>query len=313
MINILLTSAGGLTGIFLSKHLSSRKDINIIAIDISAINPLKKWVKKFYTVPLIEDKNYLNSIKEIVTNEKIDIIIPITSYDVKFYSDKKIRANLGPTKLLLVDEDMDKILSEKDRCYKYLNSIDIKTPKIYLNIKEVKYPLIMKPIRGSGSKNVNLIQGAEELEYWSKRNSNFILVEYINGKEFTVDCLFDNDGVCYGANVRERIKMNGGGAVVTKNNYDINIQPVLQKLEKSKKIKGPVNFQFKLTENNDLIIFDFNTRFASGGLALSVKSGFDIPNVLVDYLSGKEIAKWHPSPENNNLYLIKYFEEFYTN
>ena len=149
---------------------------------------------------------------------------------------------MSPAKLLVVDNEFNETLSEKNNCYKYLGSIGLETPLVYTNSNDMIYPLVMKPIKGSGSKNVVIINDLEELKYWAKRNTNYILIEYLNGKEYTVDCFFDNEGVCYGANVRERIKMNGGGAVVTKNNYDIQIQPILEKLEQTKRIRGPSKF-----------------------------------------------------------------------
>ena len=175
----------------------------------------------------------------------------------------------------------------------------------------IEYPVIMKPKEGTGSKEVVLIQNELDFNYWSKKNVNYILVEYIPGKEFTADCFFNWNGKCLGVNVRERIKMNGGGAVITKNEYKIDVDNLINKLESTGVIKGPVNFQFKKLLNGDLIVFDFNTRFASGGLPLSVKSGFDIPNILIKYLNGDKIEKWIPNIENDNLYLIKYFEEYY--
>ena len=72
MINILLTSSGGLTGVFLSKHFRSRNDLRVIAIDRSDQNPIKNWVDVFYKVPSLEDEDYLQVIKQII-KKKISI------------------------------------------------------------------------------------------------------------------------------------------------------------------------------------------------------------------------------------------------
>ena len=311
MINILLTSAGGVSGIFLSRHLRNTGDYKLIAIDRSEINPLLNWVDSFYTVPSITDETYLQKIIEIIKLESIEIIIPITSFDVEFFALPDVKNKLKSVKYILLDYDIQKILSNKQTCYEYLDSINILTPSIYKNNELIEYPVIMKPKEGTGSKEVVLIQNEFDFNYWSKKNINYILVEYIPGKEFTADCFFNWNGKCLGVNVRERIKMNGGGAVITKNENKIDVENIITKLEKTGVVKGPVNFQFKQLINGDLIVFDFNTRFASGGLPLTVKSGFDIPNILIKYLNGDKIEKWVPNLENDNLYLIKYFEEYY--
>ena len=311
MTNILLTSAGGLSGIFLSKHLKNTGSYKLVAIDRSERNPLLNWVDSFYTVPSVTDELYLQKIVDIINLEQIEIIIPITSFDVEFFSMPDVKLKLDSVKYLLLDYDIQKKLSNKHTCYEYLNKIDILTPFIYKINDMIKFPVIMKPKLGTGSKDVVLIDNEFDLNYWTKKNTNYILVEYIPGKEYTADCFFDANGVCVGVNVRERIKMNGGGAVITQNDYNIDLEKLLYKLESTGEIKGPVNFQFKVLNNGDILVFDFNTRFASGGLPLTVKSGFDIPNILINYLKGEKVLKWIPNKKNDSLCLIKYFEEYY--
>jgi carbamoyl-phosphate synthase large subunit len=311
MTNILLTSAGGLSGIFLSKHLKNTGSYKLVAIDRSERNPLLNWVDSFYTVPSVTDELYLQKIVDIIKLEQIEIIIPITSFDVEFFSMPDVKLKLDSVKYLLLDYDIQQKLSNKHTCYEYLNKIDILTPFIYKNNDMINFPVIMKPKEGTGSKDVVLIENEFDLNYWTKKNTNYILVEYIPGKEYTADCFFDANGVCVGVNVRERIKMNGGGAVITQNDYNIDLKKLLYKLESTGEIKGPVNFQFKVLNNGDILVFDFNTRFASGGLPLTVKSGFDIPNILINYLKGEKVVKWIPNKKNDCLCLIKYFEEYY--
>lgn len=308
---ILLTSAGGLTGTYLFKHLKQNSQYQIVAIDMTEINPLKKWADAFYKVPAVKDKDYLAVLKEIITKEKIDIIIPVTSYDVDFLSKKSVQQELDGAKMLVMDYEYHSILHNKESCYKYLSSLGINVPLIYREIHEAVLPCILKPRKGSGSKNTIKIQSIEDYEYWSKRVDDYLLVEYIDGKEYTVDCLFDKNGKCLGANVRERVKTNGGGAVITRNDYTQNIEHVIRKLENTRLIKGPINFQFKRLPNQQCCVFDFNTRFASGGLPLTVASGFDIPNMLIQLILNKNVKPWYPEEKNNGLTMIRYYEEMF--
>ncbi|PYG87168.1 carbamoyl-phosphate synthase large subunit [Ruminiclostridium sufflavum DSM 19573] len=310
---ILLTSAGGLTGIYLCKHFKKSSSYRIIAIDMSEAVPLKMWVDAFYVVPAIKSRNYLAVVKEIILNEGVDIIIPVTSYDVDFYSQISIREELYNIKMLLVDFQVNDILSNKKFCYEYLASLGIRTPRIYRTPEEVMFPCILKPIIGSGSRNVIKIEDQIDYEYWSLRMENYILIEYIDGKEYTVDCLFDKEGKCLGANVRERVKMNGGGAIVTCNDYSQNIESVIQIMERIEKLRGPINFQFKRLLNGECCVFDVNTRFASGGLPLTVESGFDIPNKLIQIILNEYTEKWYPEKMYNGYTMIKYYEEFFIN
>jgi carbamoyl-phosphate synthase large subunit len=310
-VTLLLTSAGGLTGVYLSKHYKKNSNYRIIGVDISDLNPLKKWVDVFYKVPAIKDSNFLSVIRDIIDKEKIDILIPLTSYDIDFFSKPIVQNELRETKLLTMDYTDHIILHDKKSCYQYLKNLGINTPIIYTRKTDINYPCIIKPRRSSGSKDTVVLYDDNDFEYWSKKIEDSIIIQYLEGSEYTADCLFDETGRCLGANVRERIKTRGGGATIARVDNSIKIDKIIKKLENTSKIKGPVNFQFKILPNAELCVFDFNTRFASGGLALTVESGFDIPNLLIQILLKEKVIKWEPKPENDGLTMVRFYDEYF--
>lgn len=310
-ITILLTSAGGLTGVFLSKHFNQNCDYKIIAIDMSNLNPLNKWVDSFYKVPSVKDESFIPKLKEIIDREKVEILLPLSSYDIDFFSKLDILSEIGPVKMLVMDYSLHNKLHDKKICYEYLKNNGIRTPDIYYKKSELIYPCVIKPRKSSGSKNTVVLYDDNDFEYWSRKIDDSIIVEYLDGKEYTVDCLFDNHGKCLGASVRERLKTAGGGATISRINNKIKIDELIIKIEKLGKLKGPINFQFKILSNGEICVFDFNTRFASGGLSLTVKSGFDIPNMLVNTILGSKVKKWENKESNNGLTVVKYYDEYF--
>ena len=79
--------------------------------------------------------------------------------------------------------------------------------------------LIVKPRNGRGSNSVFTIKNSlPDLTEISNKLSNelFIIQEFINGKEFTVDVLFDNKGSLLNAVIRERLTIDSGIAVIAK-------------------------------------------------------------------------------------------------
>lgn len=311
-ITILLTSAGGLTGIFLSKHLAKRKGYRIIAIDMSEINPLGKWVDKFFVVPSNKHSSFLSRINEIIISEKVDIMIPITSYDIEYFSKSDIQSELQDVRMIIMDYDKHIELHNKEKCYHILSKQGISTPKVYNTKRDLVFPSIIKPLESSGSRNTVILYNERDYDYWTQKYDNFVVTEFLEGAEFTVDCLFDETGKCLGANVRERVKSAGGGAVVTKNSNYINVDFIIERLENLGFVKGPVNFQFKQRNNGELCIFDFNTRFASGGLPLAIESGFDIPALLIELLLNGEVQQWKPSLDKDGLTMVRYYDEYFT-
>ena len=86
--NVLITSVGSLSANHLINHLSEKN--RIIAIDIYHDKYLaleSEKIDKFIKVPeIINEKEYLEKIIQIIENEKITFILPLTDLDVDFYS-----------------------------------------------------------------------------------------------------------------------------------------------------------------------------------------------------------------------------------
>lgn len=310
MEKVLLTSAGGLVGTYLTKHLKRAGNYYLVGTDMSANVPLKEKLDAFYLTSPSKGKNYLNEIEEIIQKEKIDIIIPVSSYDMEVYSHEEVKQRLQPTKWLTMDYTTHSCLHDKKTGKQFLEELGIKTPETYESQKEVLFPSILKVNKSSGSRNVVLLEKWEDYAYWKEKIKDFTIFEYLVGKEYTVDCLFDGEGKCNGYNVRERVKTNGGGAVISTCVIEERLEEVIRKLENCGKIKGPVNFQYKL-KDGEICIFDFNTRLASGGLPLSVEAGFDIPQRLIHLLEGKKEAPWQLKKEQVGLTMFRYYEESY--
>lgn len=308
---LLLTSAGGLTGIFLTKYFVNFPDIDIYCVDISHDNPLKKWTNNVFISPPINSIEYPSFIKEFIINNAIDMIIPITSFDVEFYSKKSNHELFNNAKMIVIEEDINNVLSNKELCYSFLQSIGISTPKVY-DEGSIEFPCFIKPIIGSGSKYSLKIDDQDELLFWTNKWKYSIIIEYLDGKEYTVDCLFNYDGKCVGYNTRERIKTVSGGATITQNVNIEGISQIIKILEDFGKIIGPINFQFKFVDNK-IVIFDFNTRLASGGLPLTIHSGFDIPRMMINILLGNKVFNYCSSLEKFGKKMIRYYEEYFTN
>ena len=307
--NILITSVNGLTGQTVSKYLSYDKSLRLTGTDCSEYTISKIWLNSIHIVPKTFDQDFENKLISIIKNERIEFIIPTTDSDVRFFSTRVINGYYYNCKIIVVDKDTYNVFSNKKNAYNYLEILGIKTPKI-LNYEENKYPIIIKPIRGTGSKGVSIIEDEVDKAYWSRKIDNYILTEYLNGPEYSCDAVFSLKNDCLGYNARERIVFKNGSATVSRNTDKTIIKKIIDTLEKKAKLVGPINFQFKLNKENEPIIFDFNTRMPSGGLSLTIHSGLNIPRILVNELIGK------PNKNNKNIKyksygLIKYYEDYF--
>ncbi len=313
-INLLLTSAGGSTGTYLIRVLKKclGEQVHIVAVDVNKNVPAKIIADRFYVVPqLSNESEYLSSLQKIVEKEKVTHMIPVTSYDMNFYT---VHSCLKGVKRLIVDAETNRVLSNKWECYQFLSSLGIRVPRCYVDEtpRERDYPLFLKPYQGSGSKGTQKIVDGEDYAYWKAHSAGSMFMEFLQGDEFTVDCLFDDSGKCEGFFNRKREKTISGGAVVTTAVCDNEIlTPVIRTLEKTGKLRGPINFQYKKKASGEPVLFDFNTRLASGGLPLAVECGFNIPMRLVNLLDGGGGSPYLQTSKTDGVTMIRYYEELF--
>jgi carbamoyl-phosphate synthase large subunit len=310
---VLITSAGGLTGVYLTRYYK-KLGYFVITTDMSDFSPSAFFADKHYVIPNNSTPGFLKIIKNIIADEKIEILVPTTSFDMDYYSNCDVKSALKPCKYITMNPDDIKFFNNKKKWYLHFNQIGIDTPMIYKTKDEMIYPCFIKPCVGTGSKNSYLLENEQDYDYYiGKLSDEFIICEYLEGKEYTVDCFFNANGDCVGYSTRERIKTNGGGVVITQiqNSLSKYINDVIVKLEAEKVFVGPVNFQFKLSSEQKPVIFDLNTRFASGGLPASVESGFDIPGLYIKLCNNETIPKQSISIQNDGLVMIRHYTEVY--
>ncbi|MBL4637273.1 MAG: ATP-grasp domain-containing protein [Kofleriaceae bacterium] len=76
------------------------------------------------------------------------------------------------------------------------------------------FPLIVKPRRGSGSRDIHLVQNQPELERLL-RGEDWLVQEFLCGKEYSVDVIANAKGEVLAAVPRERTKIDSGVAVAS--------------------------------------------------------------------------------------------------
>lgn len=314
-INILITSAGGISGTFLIRHLLRHPIANyryhVVAVDSNEYSVAKHISSVFYHVPRSNDPRYEQAIYDIIVKERIDIVFPVTSYDTPFYAKHRNKLIGMGVNLLVCEFKTHELLHNKKRMYAFMSSIGIPVPHVYENRDHIRYPAIIKVCESSGSAGVYKLESDLDLHYWMSKLKEYVITDYVQGKEFTVDCLFDQSRRLVLSNTRERKKVHGGGVVVTKNvNTPEAIRRVLKILESQLSIVGPINFQYIHDEHGRIFLTDFNTRFASGGLPLTIAAGYDIPNVMIQLMLGHPVSE-DSNKEKAGLTMYRYYDELF--
>lgn len=310
---LLVGSCGGLTGVYLLKQYSEYPSLEIWGAECADDSVGKFFVDHLVCVPPSNDASFVDSLIEIINVEHIDFYIPTHSDEFRAVArnEARIRANTNCSFLVSPYETF-LALENKDIALENLRNLGIPAPEQILknDASNVAYPVFMKKRRGSGSRGSCLISAESIFLAVANEDHDALFFQYLKGREFTIDCMFNTEGVLLGYNQRERIKTLGGAVSITSNCFEVDIEPYLRKMAANWVFRGCVNFQYILVEGTPYFI-DINLRYPSGGLALTVESGLNIPEMTIRLLRDEYIRVGEYASDRKKRTMYRYYDELF--
>ena len=307
-INILIVPAGSRIATGIIKFLAREKEYQIISADIDKLAPGFYLSDRGYIVSKFSQKKFWSDLKRIIKKERVDLVIPALdpllikfAENKKFFDNLKVKILISPSKTIFLTRD-------KWKTYNLLkNEIPIAKSFIDKNKVNIPYPLFIKPRDGSGSLNAFKINSQEELDFHYKNIQKPIIQEYLEGKEYTVDCLTNTEGNLLCCVPRERIGTQAGVSTKGRIVRNKKIEKIAEKIAQKIKFMGPFFFQLK-EKKGVLKLVEINPRFG-GGMPLSATGGPNIYLLATQMFLGAKIEKT-PKIEYG-LYFTRYDQEIY--
>lgn len=314
-MNILILSAGTRNKLvqYFKKELGENG--NIIATDCSELAPAVYEADKFYKVPRIDSPNYIDEILEICKNEKIDTLFALIDPELSLIAKNINRFYEIGIKPIISDYEAVELSFNKYEMYKFLIENNIKTPKTYISLNDflddldkkiVKFPVFVKPIKGSASINITKINDKEELEFVMKKYDNLIIQEFMDGQEIGADVYIDMvSEEVIAIFTKEKIKMRAGETDKAVSFKDEKLFEFIEDFVKKAGFKGIIDIDiFKI--NNEYYISEVNPRFG-GGYPHAYEAGVNVPKMIINNINGIENEEQIGNYEDN-VYMMKYNE-----
>ena len=264
---ILITGVGGDIGQSVIKCLKDSSHTSyLIGCDIDPYSGGQKEVDLFYQAPLAsQSEKYLNFITNIVQKEKCKYIIPTTEHEIDFYNAN--RHYFGERKInILINNSfiIDTFLSKYETIC-FLKKHGFLYPKTYLLSEyndELKFPIIVKPEKGCGSKKIQIIYDEVDLNYIKLKYKNAIVQEIVGNidEEYTVGIFSDGCKV-YSIAFHRYL---GYGSLTKFAELVINneIESLAVRIAHACKLRGSINVQMRKTKRG-FIPFEINPRLSS--------------------------------------------------
>lgn len=287
--NVLVTGIGGNVGQGIIRNIQKTGfDISIIGTNTVAFSAGNYLCDTTYTVPFAGSPNYISTIQQIVTNEKIDLIIPSTDFEVYELAlhAKEIGAVIAASGADTAGMYLDKYLTflhHQQHDIPFANSV---LPGSYKGEFE---KCLAKPRKGRGSRG--LIFNPEKWHGLS--DDEYMIQELHKGEEITTAFYVNKQGLLHGFITLSR-SLDGGGATNQCRVYNQNtkaIEGILNKMISNANFKGSANLQSIVTPDGAIHPFEVNCRI-SGTNSIRSNFGFeDVKYTLEEYLYNREPTK----------------------
>ena len=239
-------------------------------------------------LPFITDFSSENEIRQFnsqISKYGFDFIYPAMDGVITVMS--KYRDVLSPT-LIAPDFTTNEITRSKKKTYQLLENV-IPVPHVYNDGEIVeRYPVFMKPDKGQGSQGTVLITDEQMLINERKKGNDKLVLEYLPGEEYTVDCFTNLDKKLIFAKGRLRGRVKSG---ISMNTIYID-NPIFEKyallINNKLGFNGAWFFQLKRDVTGELKLLEVASRLA-GTSAIARNIGVNLPLLTLEIFNGQRI------------------------
>lgn len=282
-INVCVFPAEGENAIEICDALATCVNINVFGA--SSVARHGGFVYKNYTcnLPSIFDKNFDAEFQKYLLENKINIVFS-THDTVSLY----LAEHKDKFSAIILNNDLysAQVCRDKKKTYDLFKDCDF-CPCIYDNLSNL--PCFIKPRVGQGAVGAKIIKNKSDISDQICLD-DYVITEYLPGKEVTVDCLTELNGNLAAVLPRSRDRLQAGISISgTALHLSEEIHDIADVINQRLKFTGLWYFQLKADVNGKYKLLEVSMRCA-GTMCLSRARGVNLPLLSVYTAMGMPIS-----------------------
>lgn len=276
-MRVLFTGAGGAGTQALWELMSNRYDVHFCDADPRRISPVVPD-SHAHAVPMGADPSFLDAVVRLSGDIGIDVLVP--GVDEELETLARHRADLEPTAVLLPTVEFVGTMLDKFDFVDFLVRAGIPVPRTALlgdSDGWDRFPAIVKPRRGRGSRGISVAADARALDGIRYRHAidadAYVVQELIRGDEYSVQVMVNGSGALravYPAHVLAK----RGITISAIGTPHPGVLALCKQIHAASPTPGCYNVQGIVDEHGAFIPFEVNPR-VSTTLCLAVAAGLD--------------------------------------
>ncbi|MGM0609244.1 MAG: ATP-grasp domain-containing protein [Candidatus Muiribacteriota bacterium] len=314
-LNVLILSCGTRNKIVQCFKKQLNNNGLVIAADCSELAPGLYDADKYFIVPKMTEKGYIDVILRICKENKIDAVFSLIDPELSLMAKHKNDFLDIGTVPVVSDYDVVEMCFDKHRFSDFLIQNGFNSIRSYLDknlfLKDVEkgiinYPVFVKPVRGSASININRVVSSIEIDLLFERFDNLMIQEFMDGVEYGADVYIDLiSGDVKTIFVKEKIKMRSGETDKSVSVKDESLFNLIKDFVSKSGLRGVIDIDiFKVDDK--FYISEVNPRFG-GGYPHAYECGVNIPEMIINNIRKKENENVIGEYEEN-IFMMKYNE-----
>jgi len=312
-MNILITSAG--TRGYLIRYFkkSLKESGKIFAADCSKYAPALYDADNYFIIPAVSNENYIKELYKICLKNDVKGLISLNDVELPVLAQHKSKFMEKGIKLVVSDPETIDVCSDKYKTFKFLKENKFPFAKTFIALNEVlmeiksktiKFPLLIKPRKGSASIGIKKVFNIAELRD-KFEEKKFIIQEFLQGDDYGVDVFCNSDLVPISIFAKRKMRVVAGEADKEVTVYDDKMIDFIKNMTGKLKLYGPGDIDL-IKRGNEYFISDINPRFG-GGYPIAHTVGADSPKKIRGLIKGKVLeADFRRYPDN--IVMMKQYE-----
>jgi carbamoyl-phosphate synthase large subunit len=250
------------------------------------------------------DANLYENLLEVIDTKKIDIVLPFLDYATIISARLKKLTEDNDVFIPVSDEKICEVFFNKSIANEWCIQNGINVPS---DIS--KFPLIAKPINGSASKGILVLETYAELNNISNKE-NYLIQQFVKGEEYSVDVYVSiQDKKIVSIVPRIRLETQGGESIKSITIKEKRLIDFGREIIEKSGLVGPLTLQMiEDSDTKELYFMEINPRFG-GAVLNSIFSGANSPKYIInDFYKIKNI---YNEDWTDKFLMIRRFSEHY--
>jgi carbamoyl-phosphate synthase large subunit len=307
---VLVTGVGGPSGICLLRALAQRPvtllagDIDPYAAGLYLVPDRRRGI-----LPRGDSPGFAGTMLELCETQGVQVVIPTVDSELTPLAEHRERFERAGVTLILAPLATLRVCIDKWQLHQHCTG-RVRTPETVLADESldpaaVAFPVIVKPRVGSGSRGIQRIDNADELDR-IPRDGSLLVQELLPGAEYSLDVLATSTGKVIAVVPRERLKVDSGIAVTARTRHDPRLQAFGREVAELIGLTGVANVQVKEDTRGEPALLEVNPRFP-GTMALTIASGPDMAWLALADALGQPMPS--EALEFKEIAMVRYFQE----